>query len=163
MGDGRAPLRVDCLNPFLTSAINVFRTMASCELTRGQPFLMNGAQPAHEVSGIIGLTGKAIGTVVLSLDRQVALSVTEAILGEAPRDLNSDVVDAIGELTNIIAGGAKAQFEQYEMSVSMPSVITGRNHTVSFPRDVTPIAIPFDCEWGPICVQVGLCENEKHS
>jgi chemotaxis protein CheX len=154
-GEG-TPLNVDCLNPFLKSTINVFRTMAACELTLGRPFQMDGAQPAHEVSGIIGLTGKAIGTAVLSLGRPVALNVTGAILGETPPDLNPDVVDAIGELTNIVAGGAKAQLEQLEMSVSMPNVIIGRNHTVGFPRNVTPIAIPFECEWGPICVQVGL-------
>jgi chemotaxis protein CheX len=163
MGDSCAPRRVDCLNPFLTSTLNVFRTMASCELTRGQPSLMKGTQPAHDVSGIIGLTGKAIGTVVLSLDRQVALGVTGAMLGETPLDLNGDVVDAIGELTNIVAGGAKAQLEQFEMSVTMPSVILGRNHTVEFPRDINPIAIPFDSQWGPICVQVGLCEKERNS
>jgi len=161
MSGEHAPVNVDCINPFLTSTINVFRTMVGCELTRGEPFRLKGAQPAHEISGIIGLSGKAIGTVVLSLGRRVALSATGAMLGETPPDLNADVVDAIGELTNIIAGGAKAQLEQFEMSVTLPSVIMGRNHTVAFPRGITPIAIPFNCEWGPVCVQVGLCEKER--
>jgi chemotaxis protein CheX len=159
MGDQRARLNVDCFNPFLSSTLKVFRTMASCELTRGAPFLMQGAQPIYEVSGIIGLTGKAIGTVALSLERQVALGVTGAILGETPFDVSNDVVDTVGELTNITAGGAKAHLEKYEMSVSLPSVIIGRNHTLAFPQDVTPIGIPFECHWGRICVQVGLCEN----
>jgi chemotaxis protein CheX len=160
MGGQCAPVSVDCINPFLISAINVFRTMASCELTRGQPFLVNDVQPAHEISGVIGLSGKAIGTVVLSLGRPVALKVTEAMLGEAPPEMNGDVVDAVGELTNMIAGSAKAQLEELAMSVSLPSVIIGRNHTVAFPRDITPIAIPFESQWGPVCVQVGLCEKE---
>ena len=97
--------------------------------------------------------------MVLSLGETVALKVTEAMLGEAPAGMNGDVVDAIGELTNMIAGAAKAQMEYLEMSVSLPSVIMGRNHRVAFPGDIQPVAIPFESEWGPICVEVGLREQ----
>jgi chemotaxis protein CheX len=158
MGGTCAPVSVEFINPFLTSAINVFRTMAACELKRGKPYLADGTQPAHEISGVIGLSGKAIGTVVLSLGEPVALKVTEAMLGETPPEMNGDVVDAIGELTNMIAGSAKAQMEHLDMSVSLPSVIMGRNHRVAFPGDIQPIAIPFESEWGPVCVEVGLRE-----
>lgn len=154
-----APISVEFINPFVTSAITVFRTMASCELTRGKPYLAEGVERTHEISGVIGLSGKAIGTVVLSLGEKVALKVTEAMLGEAPTGMNGDVVDAIGELTNMIAGAAKAQMEHLEMSVSLPSVIMGRDHRVGFPGDIQPIAIPFESDWGPICVEVGLRER----
>jgi chemotaxis protein CheX len=159
MGGTCAPVSVEYINPFLTSAINVFRTMAACELKRGKPYLADGVQPTHEISGVIGLSGKAIGTVVLSLGEPVALKVTAAMLGEEPPEMNGDVVDAIGELTNMIAGSAKAQLEHLEMSVSLPSVIMGRNHRVAFPGDIQPIAIPFESEWGPVCVEVGLREQ----
>lgn len=154
-----APVNVEFINPFLVSTTTVFRTMAACELSRGKPYLADTVQPTHEISGVIGLSGKAIGTVVLSLGETVALKVTEAMLGEAPAGMNGDVVDAIGELTNMIAGAAKAQMEHLEMSVSLPSVIMGRDHRVGFPGDIQPIAIPFDSEWGPICVEVGLREK----
>jgi chemotaxis protein CheX len=154
-----APVSVEFINPFLTSSINVFRTMAGCELTRGKPYLTDGTHPTHEISGVIGLSGKAIGTVVLSLGETVALKVTEGMLGEAPKGMDGDVVDAIGELTNMIAGAAKAQMEHLEMSVSLPSVIIGRDHRVGFPGDIQPIAIPFESEWGPVCVEVGLREK----
>ena len=159
MGGTCAPINVELINPFLTSAINVFRTMAACELKRGKPYLAEGAQPTHEISGVIGLSGKAIGTVVLSLGEPVALKVTASMLGEEPPEMNGDVVDAIGELTNMIAGSAKAQLEHLEMSVSLPSVIMGRNHRVAFPGDIQPIAIPFESAWGPVCVEVGLREQ----
>ena len=159
MGGACAPVNVDYINPFLNSAVNVFRTMAACELKRGTPYLANNVEPTHEISGVIGLSGKAIGTVVLSLGELVALKVTEAMLGEAPTEVNGDVVDTIGELTNMIAGSAKAQLEHLQMSVSLPSVIVGRNHRVAFPGDIQPIAIPFESVWGPVCVEVGLREQ----
>jgi len=153
------PVNVEYINPFVTSAVSVFRTMLQCELKRGELYLKGHVQPDHEISGVIGLSGKATGTVVLSLGRDVAISATEVMLGERPDTLDAEVVDAIGELTNMIAGSAKAQLEQFAMSLSLPNVILGKNHTVEFPRGVTPIGIPFDSDWGSICLDVGLCEK----
>jgi chemotaxis protein CheX len=113
---------------------------------------------------VIGLTGNAVGTVVVSLSRTTALESAAALLQEKPGSLtevDSDVVDAIGELTNMIAGGAKAQLEKLSLSVSLPSVICGKNHTVSFPSEATPIEIPFESAWGPISIEVGLVDESE--
>ena len=78
--------------------------MVGTELSRGSPSLKDGYQPSHEVSAVIGLSGKAKGTVVLSLDREVAIQVAGALLQELPPGLNADVADAMGEMANMIAG-----------------------------------------------------------
>ncbi len=151
-------MKAEHINPFIVSTIAAFETMLKWPLTRGTPYIKNGAQPSHEVSGVIGLSGKAQGTVVVGLSRETALRVAEVLLQERPPGINRDVVDAIGELTNIIAGRAKSQLEHLDLSVSLPSVITGRSHCIQFPTKVTPISIPFDSEWGEITVDVGLSE-----
>ena len=152
-------MKAEYINPFLSSTIGVFQTMLQCPLTRGQPFLKGTAQPQYEVSGVIGLSGTAKGTVVLSLCREAALMATEAMLGTRPDSINADVRDAVGELANMIAGSAKAKLDQFALSVSLPSVITGKGHCIEFPRSVTPICIPFDCAWGEVAVEVGLMEE----
>jgi chemotaxis protein CheX len=152
-------MRVEYINPFLTSTISVFDTMLHCKLQRGDPYLKNGSQPQHEVSGVIGLSGKTQGTVVLGLSREAALGATEAMLQERPPEINADVTDAVGELVNIIAGNAKAKLEHLNMSISLPTVITGKFHCIEFPSKVTPICIPFRSPWGDITVEVGLCER----
>lgn len=152
-------MKVEYINPFVTSVTSVFATMLDCQISRGRVFVKEGSQPHHEVSGIIGLSGKAKGTVVLSLEPDVALAATEAMLLERPPEINSDVVDAVGELTNVVAGGAKAKLEHFALSVSLPSVIIGREHTLEFPSNVTPISIPFDCPWGGVILDVGLVEH----
>ena len=60
---------------------------------------------------------------------------------------------------NIIAGNAKAALEHLDLSVSLPTVITGKNHCIEFPTKVTPICIPFTSPWGDIAVEVGLLET----
>jgi chemotaxis protein CheX len=151
-------MKIEYINPFLSSTISVFDTMLGCKLERENPYLKNGIQPCHEVSGVIGLSGKAQGTVVLGLSREAALSATEMMLQARPQEINGDVRDAVGELVNMIAGSAKAKLEHLSMSVSLPTVITGKAHCVEFPTKVTPICIPFRSAWGDITVEVGLCE-----
>jgi chemotaxis protein CheX len=132
--------------------------MSSCDIVRGEVRTKTCIQPEHTISGIISLSGKANGLVVLSVSRDVALSATEAMLGERPTSINADVADVIGELTNMVAGSAKAQLEEFEMSVGLPTVITGRNHFVNFPSTTTPVCIPFDSPWGPLCLEVSFTE-----
>jgi len=151
-------VKVEYINPFVTSAVSVFSTMLGCRLERGKLGLHRDAQPDYEISGTIGLSGKAVGTVVLSLDKPTALSATKAMLGERHEAINDNVIDAVGELTNMIAGAAKAKLEQFDMSVSLPSVIVGRNHVIQFPSRYPPIRIPFHCDWGQLGLVVGLAE-----
>jgi chemotaxis protein CheX len=152
-------VKVEYINPFVSSTVSVFETMLSCQLSRQPLQAKDHVQPEHEISGIIGLSGKASGIVVLSVSRDVALAATESMLGERPAGIDADVADVIGELTNMIAGSAKAKLAQLEMSVGLPTVITGRNHIVNFPPKTTPLCIPFLASWGPLCLEVSLTEN----
>ncbi len=152
-------MKVEYINPFVGSTEAVFSTMLHTQLTRGEIFLKKNAHPHYDVSGIIGLSGKAVGTVVLSLDENVAIGAAAAMLLECPSEINAQVIDAVGELTNIIAGRAKAKLEQFNLSASLPSVITGKGHSIEFPSNATPIGIPFESPWGPLMIEVGLIEQ----
>src|SRR5262245_52662195 len=99
-------MNVELINPFVAATSDVFKTMLSCTLTRGKVGLKQEHARMYEVSGLIGLSGKCRGMVVVSLSRDTALAVTEKMLGARPEGLNAEVADAIGEVTNMIAGGA---------------------------------------------------------
>jgi len=94
--------------------------------------------------------------VVLSLSEAVALKATSRMLMSETTRIDADVVDAVGELTNVVAGAAKAQLEQFELMVSLPNVVTGCGHSIRFPSNVTPIWVPFETEWGPLALEVGF-------
>ncbi len=153
-------MKAEYINPFVSAAADVFSTMLGCELTRGPLSLNADFQPAHEVSGIIGLSGRASGTVVVSLDRGVAISATEKLLGTRTEGINTDVIDAVGEITNMIAGRAKVGLEHLAMNLALPTVITGHNHTIRFGSTAKTICIPYSCQWGDLSVEVGLEEED---
>lgn len=151
-------MRVEWINPFVSATHGVFKTMLACELTREPLALKTEHTPMHEVSGLIGLSGSCRGMVVVSVGRETAIRAAEILLGSRPDELNSDVLDAIGELTNMITGAAKTQLEKYELSIGLPTVIRGKCQTIMFPSGSSPIVIPFRSELGPVSVQVGLID-----
>lgn len=134
-------MRAELINPFMRSLQKTFTTMLNCPVRRTSLTVKEDCRACHEVSGVIGLTGKAVGAVVLSLSREVALKAASTLLCTEMSEINDDVLDAVGELTNMVAGGAKAELEEFQLAVSLPNVITGKQHEVHFPSNVTPISI----------------------
>jgi chemotaxis protein CheX len=149
-------MRAEYINPFISSLSNTFRTMLSVDVTRGEMWLKQDNAPLHEISGVIGLSGKAVGSVVLSLSAELAMKAASHMLMTDINQINDDVTDAVGELANMVAGAAKAELEELDMSVSLPNVITGTNYHVRFPSEVKPICIAFASDWGPMVLEVGL-------
>ena len=151
-------MRAEFINPFVVATQNVFTTMLGSALTRGPLSLSRSHAPVLEISGLIGLCGKYQGMVVVSVGRATAIRAAEIMLGSRPEDLGDEVMDAIGELTNMIAGAAKTQLAEFNLNISLPTVICGKSHTITFPSGSAPIVIPFDSDIGPVCVEVGLVE-----
>lgn len=149
-------MRVEYINPFIASLKNTFRTMLGCEAQRGALTVKDSRRAHHPISGVIGLSGKAVGTVVLSFSREVALEAASTMLMTEATEVNEDVLDAVGELTNMVAGGAKAQLEEFQLMVSLPNVVTGQDHEIHFPSNVTPLCIHFQTPWGPLTLEVGF-------
>ena len=130
--------------------------MLDCELTRGSLSLTDQIRTPYDITSIIKLAGEASGTIILSLDQKVAASATKVLLCQDETAVEEDILDAVGELTNMIAGQAKVKLDQYKMSLSLPTVITGRDRDVEIEHSVQPFSIPFESAWGPLSVEVGL-------
>lgn len=152
-------MRAEFINPFLKSLCHAFRTMLSCELRRGELRLAQQDEGLYDISGVIGLSGKAMGAVVVSFSEPVALRAASTLLMTECTRIDADVADAVGELANVVAGAAKLELQEYELSISLPNVVMGKDHRVRFPSDVPPVCVPFESKWGPIMLQVGLCER----
>lgn len=153
-------MKAEFINPFVASTTHVFKTMFSTDLNRGQIFLRRPDQTHGGMSGVIGLTGMATGTVAILVSDATALKITGRFLGMEVDSVNEDVVDCVGEVINMVAGNAKAQLEQYKLSISLPSIVRGKDHLIDFPKDITPICIPFDSDIGDLMVQVGFVLQE---
>jgi chemotaxis protein CheX len=149
-------IRVEFINPFIIAVTKTFETMAQCKVIREAPMLKKDMTTLFPVSGIIGLSGRLAGTVVLTMSEELAIKGASAMLMTEMKAVDADVMDAVGELTNMIAGSAKAQLEEYNLKLSLPNVIYGRNTELRFPENSQPFTIPFRTEFGPMAVEVGF-------
>ncbi len=148
---------VTFVNAFVGSVRNVVQTMCSMDVTFGKPFLKTDNEPRSDVSGVIGFSGDATGSLVLDLSFDVATKMATAFAGVDITPEHADFADAVGELCNMIAGNAKKEFgEHMNVSISLPNVITGRNHTVLASRTTKHIVIPCRCPAGTFHVEVGM-------
>ncbi len=151
-------VREELVSAFQKSTSAVFSTMLGVDVRSGPVCDCDLLLAMHEVSGIIGLSGRLTGDVIVSFDREVAILATGAMLGEQPTELDNDVVDAVGELTNMIAGGAKGALGKYDLQLALPTVILGSGHRIGFKPGVQPVLLPFDSEWGPFSVGFGIMD-----
>jgi chemotaxis protein CheX len=144
------------ITPFVRSVQNVFETMLQLPVVTGQPVLKGNGQPSFDVSGIIGMSGDVEGSVVLSFPTATAERVVSIFTGTDMAHTHEDFADAVGELTNMVSGGAKAQFVGKTVSISCPSVVIGPGHQVYNRKNVVAIAIPCQSDVGDFTVEVTI-------
>ncbi|MCL2305307.1 MAG: chemotaxis protein CheX [Planctomycetaceae bacterium] len=154
-------IRVEFINPFVSAVSKTFETMVNIKVTRSAPVLKENLRTLYPVSGIIGLSGSIVGTVILTMSEPLALKAASLMLMDEMQTVNDDVLDAIGELTNMVAGNAKAQLEEYKLSLSLPNVIFGTDMEIYFPEQSQPITIPFSTEFGPFAIDVGFSDRKE--
>ena len=98
-----------------------------------------------DISSVIGFTGEARGAVVISMKQEIALNVTNILTGVKHKEIDDDVVDAVGELVNIIAGNVKQELEDaFRLIISLPTIVRGAGHSIKWPNgNARVICIPF--------------------
>lgn len=141
---------VNFINPFLYAVMHVLSTMANVDVTSGKPYINKKRIAQGDVTGIIGITGYASGTVSLTLTENAALTIVNNLLFENYTQLVEEISDAVGELTNMIAGQARTSLSEQGMSfqASTPSVVIGRGHQMEHVSSAPILAIPFKTDAG---------------
>lgn len=147
---------VRLINPFINATINVLETMAFIRVDAGTPYLKKDNTATGDVSGVIGLTGVANGTIAVTFETQCILAVVSGMFGEEMHEINNEIADAVGELTNMISGQARRELEEVgkRFKAAIPSVVTGKNHSIIHYTDGPKIAIPFSTEKGDFTIEV---------
>lgn len=106
----------------------VFRTMMGLRVSAGAVTVEKAQMRKAEVIGSIGVAGFLTGSISLFLPRTLADKAVASLLMMEPSELtDEDVVDAIGELTNMVGGSIKTELFQKAplFDISIPSVYVG--------------------------------------
>lgn len=141
---------------FSDLCIMVFRDLGPIPISAGKPYTSDTSSIIEEsdITAVIGLAGSAKGAVVLSMKKAVALQLTDKLSGGTHTAIDQEVIDVLGEITNIIAGRAKQIMEgEFKFETSLPLVVSRgtvillqneQGRSVNWPTPpVRNICIPF--------------------
>jgi chemotaxis protein CheX len=156
-------INVEFINPFIESTRNVLKTMAGIDVERKKLFLKDDHTMMGDVSGVMGLSGDASGSVVISLPAKLAITIVSKMLGEEPSDtLTPEICDGVGELINMISGQAKASLTKtkYHFQISIPTVVQGVDHEISHKKGTPNIVVLFTTGTEEFVIQVCLTPKD---
>jgi chemotaxis protein CheX len=99
------------------------------------------------VTGLIGVHGRVSGFITVNLAERFAVRAVEGLLQEKHGQLTSQVVDGVGEITNIIVGGIKSQLASTPWAfshITVPSVIVGKGYHIAYARGLSFVCMTFE-------------------
>jgi chemotaxis protein CheX len=141
------------IQPFIEVSQKIFKEFVGCDLVADRPYFEEKESINDwDISAVIGLTGEARGAVVISMKTSLAARLTGILTGVTHTELDDEVVDAIGEIVNIIAGNVKKNLEEsFRLVISLPTIIQGKKHVIRWPSGQARI----------ICIPFNIFENER--
>jgi chemotaxis protein CheX len=143
------------INPVISSVLNILKTVASTKGKVLEPFLKEDAIALGDISGTIELSGAIRGLIAISFAEKAILSVVTKMFGEKVKEINPEVKDAVGELTNMIAGQSTQQLQTIESSLQakLAVVLVGKDHKFDHFPDQPIIAVPIETKNGSITLE----------
>jgi len=141
-----------------SSTADVFSTMLGMEVTP-QPERVEQTPPmiADGVMALVGLAGPCTGACVITCGTEFAIQVCNHLLMAEETSVNEDVLDAMGEVANMIIGNFKTLVEEDvgPLCLSIPTVIHGRNFTSRSIGNTEWVVLPFGCDG--YVMQIRIC------
>jgi chemotaxis protein CheX len=136
----------------------VFSTMLGMEMAVQDAYRQpSKSGPANGVVTLIGLAGRWMGTGSICCPPELACKISAQLLMSEFASVNQEVLDAMGEVTNMIIGSAKNSLEDLAgpLALSIPVVIFGHNFTASSVHAADWVVVPFRSDDG--LMEVKLC------
>lgn len=150
------------INPFIEATLHVLDMVASAKAEAEKPYLKKESVAKGDVSGVSGLTGDATGMISVSFSEKCILAIVSSMFEEEMKELNNDKKDAVGEISNMISGQARQELEGLDISLqaAIPSVIMGKNYTLTHMIKQPIIALPFITPNGDSTIEVCFEEGK---
>lgn len=159
---------VNLLNPFIGATIDCLKQMARVEPARKRVFIKKDPLMHGDICGIIGMTNGITGSCVVSFPDALARRLVARLLGDNEFTIAPAMVqDGIGEIANMIAGGAKRAFiaiGTYRFDISTPTVVAGEPVRLFNPQDTVSVACEFTAnpDWlETFLIEVALKPTDK--
>lgn len=134
------------------AAREVFEMMLGCQLAVPE-IAVDGA---FDATAMVGLAGKVCAILTFSCGGQSATLMASKMLGVAATEGSREVLDALGEICNMVAGNFKSKIAGLgdACMLSVPTVIIGKNYSLHSLADSAALEVRLLFEGMPIVISV---------
>ena len=147
-----------------SATAEVFTTMLAMQVTP-KPEHVEQTPPmiADGVMALVGLAGPCTGAGVITCGTAFAIEVCNHLLMAEETSVNEDVLDAMGEVANMIIGNFKTLAEEHvgPLCLSIPTVIHGRNFTSRSIGNNAWVVLPFECDGDVMQIRICLATSRS--
>lgn len=157
---GTASMKPDQMKPFVEGTVEVFQSLLRIRLQESAVEFKSGSEGTFDLSAVIGFSGAAVGSFVLSCPGETARRIVGRMLSDTLPLSEQDLADGMGELLNIVAGRACQKLGQSGLEglfLALPTVVAGR-HRVVWPLKDLPCLLMrfFDSDLGSFSIEVNM-------
>ncbi len=122
--------------------------------------------PGNEerVVALIGFGGEHTGNCMITCSKLVACKVASTMLMEEYLALNDEVMDAFGEISNMVFGNVKTDLEEHlgPLRLSIPTVIVGEKFNIRNVSNPAWVVVKFNV-YGREEVDVRMCVTPSNA
>ncbi len=145
---GRDPLAEEMayLEPFIKNTCHIFQTMAQMDVEFKKIYFSNTIRIFGDVSGIMGLSGNAEGTLVITFYWELARTIVARMMQAEEESIDAELIhDGVSEIVNMISGTTKTEFvgKPYHFEISLPSVVVGPGHQIGYLQNTSVAVLIF--------------------
>ena len=147
------------INALLDSLLKSLSVMAGIEPVPGIAEVKDNNVSLGEVTGLMEMSSDELkGSMSLSFSKSFVIDLVHKTLGDEIDEINETAIDLTGEMTNMIAGGAKRTLSEKELDIGMstPSILTGLEHLIEHPYSGQTIVLPFKADKGEIFLEINF-------
>lgn len=158
-------MKVNFINPVLRSIMDVLSTMAHIEPEAGAPKRKDKNDIVHgkNITGVMSMVGKrGNASIALTFSEAAILHIAKKMLPSEITTIDGTIIDLVGELANMVLGGAKSDLEKegYFFQLSLPTIIFGSDYLIAHKTNAPIIMLPFTMPEGEFVIEAGYEERE---
>lgn len=136
------------------AAREVFQLMLACELTLPS----EAVSLSPDVTSMVGLAGKLCGVMTIHCNEKAAALMTSKMLGLPVEKVGAEMLDALGEICNMVAGNFKNKISGLGdgCMLSPPTVIIGSDYSTYSLADSPGIETQLLFEGNPLLISLQI-------
>ena len=149
-------MEASVVNCFVEGAFHILDTTASVKVKPDPPYIETESLSKGTIIGVLDIGGDITGTAAVIFTAQSILAIVSAMFGEEMTEMNDEIVDAVGEIGNMISGQVNTKMTEMgkRVKVKLADVKKGKGEVAGHALDKKVLVLPFQSTQGRFWVEV---------